>query len=318
MKINDVIFNVELIDILSELKSQLNANGREFLNKMNDTPDNIMVCCPYHKNGQERKPSAGIHKSDGIFHCFSCGEVHSLPEVISHCFGRYEDLIGKFGWQWLLKNFVTVQAEERKSIQLDLSRNNYKEKCDYVTEEELDSYRYIHPYMYERKLTNEIIEMFDVGYDAATKSITFPVKDISGNCLFIARRLVESKFFNYPSGVEKPLYGLYEFVTYSNSIEVIVCESMIDALTCWVYGRPAVALNGLGNKLAINQLKQLNVRKIILATDNDKAGKQARIRLKDELNNKLVTEFDYNSYPKNAKDINDMTREQFLNLIEIF
>ena len=320
MKINDVQFNVELEDILTELKHELNANGIELLSKMKDGPTHIQVCCPYHNNGQERRPSAGIRKEDGVFHCFACGEVHSLQEVISHCFGHTDDIVGKFGWQWLLKNFATTQAEERKDVALDFTRTVRSiHNIHYVTEEELDKYRYIHPYMYKRGLTDEIIELFDVGYDVSTESITFPVKDISGRCLFIARRSVKTKFFHYPEGVEKPLYGLYELSRLEKfPDEVYICESMLDALTIWCYNKYAVALNGLGNELSIAQIKKLPCRKVILATDKDDAGKKARIRLRKEINNKIVTQLDYRTYPDHAKDMNDMTREEFYALGEVF
>lgn len=343
MIINDVQFNVELIDILQELISQLRANDIQLIQKYKDGPTHIQVCCPYHNNGQERRPSAGIRKDDGVFHCFACGEIHSLQEVISYCFGHTDDIVGKFGWQWLLKNFATVQVEERKDVELDFKRSgvrignecgNVKQypqqfKSDkhitgnfngYVTEEELDKYRYIHPYMYKRGLTDEVIELFDIGYDSATKSITFPVKDINGNCLFVARRSVISKFFNYPEGVEKPLYGLYEIMKFYNEryliSEVIVCESMLDALSFWTIGKFACALNGLGNELQFKQLRELPCRKIILATDMDERGLAARKRIRHNIQNrKIITEY---IFPKGRKDANECTKEELLNLEEVF
>ena len=105
MIINDVLFNCELEDILNELVSQLRANDIQLIQRRRDGPTHIQICCPYHSNGMERRPSAGIRKKDGIFHCFACNEIHTLPEVISHCFGHTDDVIGSFGWQWLLKNF---------------------------------------------------------------------------------------------------------------------------------------------------------------------------------------------------------------------
>ena len=164
-----------------------------------------MVQCPYHGDGQERKPCAGIRKSDGQFHCFACGEIHSLHEVISHCFG-HDDIIGKWGWKWLLKNFATVQLEERKDVPLDIYRDNKHNStvnsASYVTEEELDRYRYYHPYWERRGIVDDnIVELFDLGYDKEQRAITFPVRDIKGNCLFIARRSVVNKFFNYPKGL---------------------------------------------------------------------------------------------------------------------
>lgn len=331
MIINDVQFNCSLEDILTELVSQLRANNIPLIAKQRDSGDHIQITCPYHSNGMERKPSAGIRKSDGILHCFACGEVHTLPEVISHCFGHDEDLIGTWGWQWLLKNFATVEVEERKDIELDFIRKRLPapwRNSNYVSEEELDKYRYTHPYLYKRGMTDEIIELFDLGYDRDMQAITFPVRDIHGNCLFIARRSVKTKFFNYPEGVEKPLYGLYEYYRmFSDSKqayfelwekinpkanEMIVCESMLDALSFWTVGKYAVALNGLGNELQFKQLRDLPCREIILATDMDERGLAARERIRKNMNGtKLITEY---FFPEGRKDANDCTKEELKNL----
>lgn len=333
MKINDVEFNAELEEILTELQNQLALNGIALLQKMKPSGNDIMVQCPYHGDGQEKRPSAGIRKSDGIFHCFACGETHTLPEVISHCFGK--DMFGDFGWRWLLQNFGTVSTEERKDVRLDFDRHYISNRTDnrnYVTEEELDSYRYFHPYMYERGLTDEVIEMFDIGYDSRSNCITFPVRDVQGRCLFVARRSVSYKFFNYPKGVEKPLYGLYELYmcdypdgyedydgTWHNishfPTEVIVTESMLDALSFWTIGKHAVALNGLGNDLQFKQLRELPCRKIILATDMDERGLTARKRIRANIKNKLITEY---FFPKGRKDANDCTKEELRELVDEF
>lgn len=347
MKVNNVDFNVTLEQILNELINQLRIRQLPYFEKgYKRSGDHLMVQCPYHSDGQERRPSAGIRESDGLFHCFTCNEVHGLAEVISYCLG-YNDITGKEGLKWLLKNFATVEVEERKDVKLDFERsrnniinsginesNRYNETSEQNLEtvdlEELEKYRYYHPYMYKRKLTNEIIELFDIGYDKDTDCITFPVRDIDGNCLFIARRSVKTKYFNYPQGVEKPLYGLYELFKGKKAVdrlgnglyqytfpdEVIVCESMLDALTCWVYGKYAVALNGLGNELQFKQLRDLPCRKLILATDNDVMGMAARSRIRKAIGSiKLVTEY---ILPESKKDINELTKDEFDNLREIF
>lgn len=319
MQINDVEFNAELEDILEELKDELAMNGITLLQKIKPSGDDIMVQCPYHGEGHEKRPSAGIRKSDGMFHCFACGETHSLPEVISHCFGR--DEMGSFGWKWLLQNFGTVQVEERKDVNFDFGRNIHRTDSNcldkqFVTEEELDKYRYTHPYMYKRRMTDEIIQLFDIGFDRDSDCITFPIRDKSGRCLFVARRSVRTKYFSYPQGVEKPLYGLYELYQLDKfPSEVIVCESMIDAITCWVYGKYAVALNGLGNDLQFKQLRDLPCRKLILATDSDNAGMRARKRIRANVRNKIITEY---LLPEGRKDINELSREEFENMQEVF
>lgn len=346
MIINDVIFNCELADIITELQTQLALNNIPLLQKTRDNPNNIMVCCPYH---MERRPSAGIRKTDGMFHCFACQETHSLQELISHCFGHTEDIIGKFGWTWLLKNFATMQVEERKDVRLDFDRDSIssnskrhtstsnglsKSSGVLVTEEELDSYRYYHPYWEKRGVTDEaIIELFDLGYDKSSRSITMPVRNIMGETLFVARRSVDTKFFNYPEGVTKPLYGLYElWQSHKKNIsymyeelkpfeylkfpkEVAVCESMIDCLRLWQNKIFAVALNGLGNELQFIQLRELPCRKLILATDNDKAGLKARQRIRDNVKNKIITEY---ILPEGRKDIGECTDDEIKNLQEVF
>lgn len=71
MIINDTMFAVELLDILETLQHELHNNNVNLLSKITDTPNNVMLSCPYHKGGQEKKPSAGIHKKTGEFHCFT-------------------------------------------------------------------------------------------------------------------------------------------------------------------------------------------------------------------------------------------------------
>ena len=314
MLIDGVHIDHSLEEVLGELQSQLHAQGILLLQKTLSTPSDIMIQCPYHNNGQERRPSAGIRKSDGLFHCLACQETHALPEVIAHCFGYTDPMVG---WRWLQKHFISVGREQRKPLELDLERNVPKFATEYVQEDVLDSFRYLHPYMYKRGLNDQIIELFDIGYDRATECITFPIRDMSGGTLFVARRSVKTKYFNYPSGAEKPLYGIYE-LSKNPSKEVIVCESMLDALVCWVWGRPAVAMNGLGTDLQFKQLSRLNCRKLILATDNDESGRNARKRIRAKVRGKLITEFDYVSYPVGKKDMNDLTEEEFRNLREIF
>lgn len=333
MQIGDFIFNVELEEVLEELRRQLEINGIEYLQKEpKRSGDSLQIQCPYHSNGQERRRSAGIRRSDGMFHCFACNEVHTLPEVISFCFGKHEDRVGAFGQKWLVKNFAVIQVEDRKGVELDFSRDNNRHTTNnntadnsnvsrYVDEKTLEKFRYTHPYMYKRRLTDEIIDIFDIGYDRSSRCITFPVRDISGRTLFIARRSVDTKYFNYPRNVEKPLYGLYELSELAKmhsgkwENEIIVCESMLDALTAWVYGKYAVALNGLGNELQFEQLRKLPCRKLILATDNDVAGKRARKLIREKVPNKIITEY---ILPEDKKDLNELEFAEFQALEEIF
>ena len=322
MEVNNHVILDDTQDILIELRKQLELNGVKRFAKFIDSGKNIQTNCPFHKEGQERKPSFGINKNTGECHCFGCGWSGTLSEMISNCFGK--DDFGVYGNKWLIRNFLSVAVESRPDIDVDFCRRKKitSETKKYISEQELDSYRYTHPYMYKRKLTDEIIDLFDIGYDKSAECITFPNRDINGNCLFIARRSVKTKFFNYPQDVEKPVYGLYECNICAKTIknwfpnEIIICESMLDALTCWVYGKYAVALNGTGNENQFKTLRNMPNRKFILATDMDEAGLKARERIRQSLGNKLVTEYVWDINV--AKDINDMNKEYFDSLKEVF
>ena len=185
--------------------------------------------------------------------------------------------------------------------------------------------------MYTRKLTDEIIELFDIGYDkkftikskdghiSNYRCLTFPNKDENGNVLFIARRSVDTKFFHYPEDVTKPVYGIWEIKQYYKDKEfpkeIIICESMLDCLIFWTVGKPAVALNGLGTPEQFKQLLKLPCRKFILCTDSDNAGMNARDRIRNGLKGKLVTQY---ILPIGRKDANECTEEELLNMKEIF
>ncbi len=75
-----------------------------------------------------------------------------------------------------------------------------------------------------------------------------------------------------------------------------------------------MALNGTGTSYQYKQLKELSCRKLILALDPDEAGEKGCAKLKDNINNKIITKL---KIPY-GKDINDLSKEEFYNLQEIF
>ena len=307
--------------IISELRFQLKLNNSHYLRHIKVSADDIMVSCPFHKNGMERKPSMGIKVRGnskvkaGTCHCFTCGTTCDLDKLVSKCFDK--DDFGVFGEQWLIKHFIAISPDDR-ICHFEVNRGQETKELSYITEEELDKYRFTHPYILKRKITEKVIDIFDIGYDDSFElggviipSITFPVRDINGNCLFVARRAIKQKLYHYPEDAEKPIYGLYELRNVETK-RLIICESMINALTCWSYGQYAVALNGLGSKEQLDILKKLPYRKYIVAFDGDVAGRTATERFKKNVNGKLVS----NLAVPFGKDINDLSREEFYNLLE--
>lgn len=302
-------------DIVESLQQQLFLMHIDRLVELEYKQNNIRCRCPFHSGGQERTPSCDILLSEdkdstmaGTVHCFGCGYTASLVKFISDCL----NISYRKAKMWLLGGVNYSLIENVRDIpELDIESqispsNEYN--WSVISEDELKRYDYIHPYMFERKLTDDIIEKFEVGYDPKTDAITFPVY-VDGICRLVCKRKVKYKRFDMPKIEPKPIYGL-DYVT---ADEIIVCESVINALTCWVYGKQAIALFGTGSEWQIQQLNKIPQRHIILALDGDEAGEKGTQKLIRKLTNKIVTIL---KVPK-GKDINDLSKEEFDNLEEI-
>lgn len=344
IKLQDTIIQSDVHSILDLLKFDLAQHGLDRFHMFRNNGDNIQTNCPFHKGGQERKPSFGVNGEIDKCHCFACGWSGTIEEMVSELYGYQDD--GVFGKRWLIKRFNTVEIETRPNIMegfhgREINKKRYtrehgkmetilskdgrtenkeiKERTETtiaganeITEEELDKYRYIHPYMYERGLTDEIIERFDIGYDREREEITFPVKDIEGKCVFIASRSVKGKFFRLPKGLDKPVYQAYRF-QHGEYKEAYITESFLNCLTCWKYNKPSMAMIGTGNQKQYEILNNLPVRTYILCFDPDEAGRKATERFKRYVHGKIIKELVY----PDDRDINDL-QEEFLNCKIIF
>lgn len=301
------------------------------------TGDYYSVYCPIHKDGQEKRPSCGILLKDqykggrrynaGFVHCFGCGYAKTLPELITDLLKRRG--VDQNGLDWLKENVpgfdpetdaeLLISPELMKEVQSSLAIDFFKKmkskEKTYVSEEELASYRYTVSYMYERKMTDEAIERFDVGFDEHFKPegwdkeipcITMPVRDLNGRTLFICRRSIHGKFFHYPYGVVKPVYGLDLVPPECKS--VIIVESCINAITCFVYGYIAVALLGTGDDYQMQQLRESGVREFVICMDNDDSGNKGVRRIRRALGNHALL---WTMHMPVGKDVNNVSKEEF-------
>lgn len=314
LMVNNRIIKTPVKDIIELLRQQCFVNHLDRLRNIEIKSNNIRITCPFHSGGHERTPSCEILLEDkgstpaGTVHCFGCGYRASLVKFIANCL----NISYKQATEWILSvsNYDIIQStRDISEIELKLDTEDVEEEVPEVSIDELKQYDYIHPYMFERKLTDDIIKKFDVGYDPKTDSLTFPVY-VDGKCVFVAKRRVKYKRFDLPKLKNKPIYGL----DYITDNEFIICESIIDALTCWSYGKQAVALFGTASDYQLKVLNNVRQRKLVIGTDGDEAGDKAARRIAKALTNKLVTRLDI---PK-GKDINDLSKEEFDKLEEIF
>lgn len=320
--VRDTQFLLDIKEVVESVRTEvLLKRDRTILKDIKSSVNDLMVTCPVHSSGNESKPSCGINLDTGVFHCFTCGIRGGLDKFISYCFNHDDN--GNYGFKWLTEHYADSSYGTRQG--LSLTKRKVYVKPETIPESELDKYRYYHEYMWKRKLTPEIVEMFDIGFDPnftltdkRTKQsytipcITFPVDDINGDIVFIARRAINTKLFHYPETASKPIYGLSKCL---NEKVIYVCESIINALTLWKYGFPAVALLGTGSESQAEILKHCGFRKIVFCLDGDKAGDAGTKRMYNALKN--ITKLSYVKMPRDGRDINDLSEEEFLKLQEI-
>lgn len=308
--IDNYLIDEPIINILYKLRDEL-TNGK--LNVIEQKDDYVRVTCPVHAGGTEKHPSCSVYCGNGElqygwYHCFTCSSSGPLYKFIGECFGQSAN----YGRQWLLNNFGNTYITDRELQLEDIELNTVvKEEKEYLDESVLEEFSSYHPYMTKRKLTDEVIEKFEIKYDPLSKSIVFPVRDINGKIAFLTRRSTEGKKFIIDKGADKSvIYLLYNNI---NEREVYVVESQINALTLESWGYHAIALFGAGTSEGqMKTLNNTNIKRYILCYDNDQAGRKGAKRFKKLIRKDVFVD---DIIMPEGKDVNDLTKEEFDNLV---
>ena len=312
----DLIINNKCIDapidvILRTLKSEIHNYKLKDINE--EYKDNIAITCPVHKDGMERNPSCQVYtKRDnekveyGQCHCFTCGWTGSLCDLVKICFEESDE---NFGQEWLVERFGVTYSDNIRYLP-EIKINNNKKQVQVIDESILQNYNYYHPYMWERKLSKEVVDTFHVGYDPKTQMLSFPVWDDQNRLVLITFRSVNDKRFYIEEDKDKPVY-LYNFIKHWGIKSVYVVESQINALTLWSWGYPAIALIGTGSKEQMQLLNKSSIRNYILCFDGDEAGDKGIKRFYKNIRKDVM--ISHKLLPR-GKDVNDLTKEEFDNL----
>lgn len=265
----------------------------------------MSICCPFHGGGNERKPSCGFVTSLaneeslplGFMHCFVCKDSRhrslAMPflQMLGCILNNRDPNTPKEMAEALAINYLSKYNLDRNVLQSFVGIGfNRKRPSSTKTAEFIQTYDWQTPYergrtvearqyLYSRGISDYLIDMFKIGYDPEYKAgdilyetVTFPVFDSNGTCIFLPRRSISNKIFFLPEDVPKPVYGM-EYC--KDSEEIWICESVFNALTCWQNNKHAVAL--FGSSASATQLKTLldepkNLKRYILALDPDDAG----------------------------------------------
>ena len=303
-------------ELIVEIRNYVLAKtGKSYMARIHTTPKDIMISCPYHKGGQENKPSMGIRlytderATIGTCSCFTCKVTTNLAEMVKYMLGdKYneDEVEARFGLKTTLAREAIVQEQENRFVKFQLPNTS-----NYVKEDILREYRHYHPYLASRNISQQTAEIYDIGYDKYNDHITFPIRNTMKQCVGLGRRAIQEKKYIYPQGMVKPLYGVYELPFFIRHLWVV--EGPFNLWSLYEYGKTGVALLGTGTSTQMKELLDIKCNDYVLALDGDDAGHKGTKKIAQFLlqNKKKVFVADV----PNGFDINDMTPEQFKTLV---
>ena len=134
------------------------------------------------------------------------------------------------------------------------------------------------------------------GHEHLRGCIVFPLYDLDGNIVQMYGRRIDNggKGDNPHFYMERPRGGIFNAPALKLYEEIILCESIIDALTFWVAGYRNVTasfgVHGFTDEM-LDAIQNSNVKRILIAYDNDEAGNGAADELAKKLNSVGIDAF---------------------------
>lgn len=175
-----------------------------------------------------------------------------------------------------------------------------------LSEEYLDPYRFRHPYLGKRGISEKVQRFMGVGYSKKDKAVTMPWRHPDGSLANVKFRKVYGKAFWYSKDaapIRTLVYGI-DKVYRHNLTEVVVCEAEIDAMSWMTDGKAAIAVGGTTvTKKQLDLIRKSPIERLIIARDNDKAGGKLGRKLFEGLNG--YVELAEITIPSEFKDAND-------------
>lgn len=279
--------------------------------------DELLGLCPMHleRTGKEdNNPSWSMNAETGVHHCFSCGYKGTLLTLVGE--------IKEFTTQWGRVDFDAAKDWLRSNIEVNfeyLARQLEEARNSYVpipapvgmSEARLSIFDSVAPdwALSARDLTEDGCTLYSVKWNPAKNSWITPIRDPqSGKLMGWQEKSQTERFFrNRPTGVakSKTLFGLDAF----KGGTMIVVESPLDAVklaSLGVFG----GVSTFGASISDDQLRLMKAAdKLIIAMDNDAAGKKASADLLEHTRKEGMECWFLNYQGSEYKDIGDMPED---------
>lgn len=274
-------YKEELKELLSDYMELLEEQGKT------ENRGNDYWTCPFCDSGNKQNNTAAFHVNGTRYKCFACDAGGDIFDLVAHMENLPSD------WK---KHYNRALKIMRPYLDGNIPK---KSRDEYIPEftVPVDYTDYLHnchenvvqtDYFINRGLSQKTIDKFKLGYDPEKNLVTIPYNtDCKG---YIHRILWDSdnkycKFGNEIFNINALYEPSIDALICGSRDYVFICEGQIDSLSFEEIGLSAVGLGGVNevSKL-VKQLKDKPSNKVlILALDNDKAGKRATGKFIEEL-----------------------------------
>ncbi len=273
-----------------EAKKYAKTNLEAYLNaKGINTSSNFSCLNPAH---EDKHPSMSFDSRRNRCHCFSCGVDYDIFDVAAIDTG----LSGKdlFNHVYSLYN-ISVDYENSKNqtssksipqteskTKIDINKKSQNENRENLTEffEKCHAAVEKTDYWKKRGLSKATVDAYNLGYWEEKRRFVIPTGDFSYNARATWEADKKERYLK-PKG-QFELFNLKAIPLAEQPVFVV--EGEFDALSIIEAGGIAVALGSSSNLRFIEFLKSNRPKyPLILALDNDEAGRAGKAKLSEEL-----------------------------------
>ena len=257
--------------------------------------------CPVHKRVTGRddgSPSWSMSAETGLWICFSCGARGTLSMLVSELTGEPDAIMA-------VHHFLIDRNLERLTSDVEVVKK--KPEVDWISFSKFGAAPEIE--LRKRAIDPDQARMHGIRWDTSRAAWIIPIVNQFGD-LQGWQTKARDWIRNFPVGVKKSesLFGIERF----KGGTAILVESPLDVVRfASVFDKPQ-ALATFGAAVSIKQISLLAsvADKVIIAMDNDDAGKQSSKKFFKTLPyfRKGVWWWDYSG--TTAKDIGDMTNDE--------
>lgn len=143
---------------------------------------NVITKCPFHKGGDERKPSFSINLDKGLFHCFTGGCPASSGGNLFQLLKMLEVPKDKLELEiQAVKPYLEAKASSHKLAKAHSFKKRDPFKAVHeLPESVLGVFDFCPMDLVSAGFDPSLLQRMEVGYDIRNERITYPIRDIYG------------------------------------------------------------------------------------------------------------------------------------------